>query len=97
MKYNFDYSEEKNLILREARGIGFEEIIDAVTSGDLVADLTHPKRKNQRILLVKIEKHIFVVPYVEDKERGASFLKTLYPNRKYSKMYQKNKKFYEKI
>ena len=91
MKYKFDYSEEKNLILKETGKIGFEEIIEAITKGDLIADLKHPKRENQRIFAVRIKNYIYSVPYVEDKKRNLAFLKTVYPSRKLTKTYMKGK------
>ena len=90
MKYRFDYSEEKNLILKETRGVNFEDVIDAIEKGDLIDDLKHPSRRkfpNQRILVVKIKGYIYLAPYVEDKKKGMVFLKTVYPSRKLSKSY----------
>jgi len=97
MNYKFDYSKQKDLILRETRGVGFEEIIDVIASEGYVADLKHPKKENQRILLVKFGTHIFIVPYVNDDKRELSFLKTAYPSRKYTRLYKKDKRFYKKL
>ena len=40
-------------------------------------------------MLFKYKRYIWVVPYVEDKE--TIFLKTLYPSRKYTKLYREGK------
>lgn len=39
MKYKFDYSPEKDLVLRETRKIEFEDIIDAIESGGLLRNI----------------------------------------------------------
>ena len=89
---DFDYNPEKDRWLRENRGIGFEEIIGAVDSGGLIADIKHPnklKYPNQRILAVKIKNYMFAVPYVYDTKRKLKFLKTIYANRRMTKKYIK--------
>lgn len=97
MKYKFDYSKQKDQILKETRGVGFEEIIDLIESGGLIADLKHPKRANQRLFFLSIDKLVYVVPYVYDSKRALRFLKTAYPSTKFTKLYQKDKKFYKKL
>ena len=92
MKYKFDYSSEKDLILRETRKIGFDEIIEAIESGKVLDDIDHFNKKrypNQRILIVNIDNKIYAVPYVIDKIRKVRFLKTIYPNRNLKKKYLK--------
>ena len=91
MRYNFDYSSEKDLILRETRNISFEEIIEAINKGNLISDLEHPRIKNQRIFVVKVKDYIYSVPYVHDKKRNTEFLKTAYPSRKLVRDYLKGK------
>ena len=90
MKYKFDYSEEKDAVLRAARGLGFREIVEEINNGNLLDDIDHfNKRKypNQRILIIKAENKVYAVPYVVDKIKKIKFLKTLYPNRKLKKKY----------
>ena len=92
MKYKFDYSSEKDLILRETRKIGFDEIIEAIESGKALDDIDHFNKKrypNQRILIVNINNKVYAVPYVIDKIRKVRFLKTIYPNRNLKKKYLK--------
>jgi hypothetical protein len=92
MNYKFDYSQEKDLVLRETRNISFDEIIEAIIKGNLIVDLKHPKRKNQRIFVVKVKGYIYSVPYVHDQKRNIEFLKTAYPSRKLTCEYLKGKK-----
>ncbi len=92
MKY-FDWNDEKNKILKKARGVSFEQVELAIASGDLLDRLRHPnaaKYPNQKVFLVKIEDYVYSVPHVEDDE--SIFLKTIIPNSKATKKYLGGKK-----
>ncbi|OGH15905.1 MAG: hypothetical protein A3C30_03695 [Candidatus Levybacteria bacterium RIFCSPHIGHO2_02_FULL_40_18] len=96
VKYKFDFSVEKNQILRQIRGVDFEDIIQAIKSGNLIEDKKNPNQKKyrgQKLLVVKIKTYLYVVPYIIDRKRQVLFLKTLYPSRKLTKKYLKT---YEK-
>ena len=71
MKYKFDYSKEKDLVLKETRSISFENVIKAYKQGKTLADLKHTseKRPNQKLLVVQIGKYAYVAPYVIDEKR----------------------------
>lgn len=56
-------------------------------SAELIAVKEHPGRGNQNIMLFKYKRYIWVVPYVENEKE--IFLKTLYPSRKYTKLYKR--------
>lgn len=94
MAYEFDYSEEKESILKKTRRISFTDIVEAVDKGKKVADLKHTNKKypNQKLLVVEIDKYIYIAPYVVDKKRKRYFLKTVYPSRKLTKKYIKHEK-----
>lgn len=50
--------------------------------------LSHPNKEkysNQKVLIVKLQNYIYVIPYVEDDEKY--FLKTIIPSRKMTKHY----------
>lgn len=90
VKYGFDYSEEKNIVLKETRRVGFEDIIDAIESGRLLENRDHPNQKKypgQKIFVVQVRRYAYVVPYVTDKRRKVLFLKTLFPSRQMTKKY----------
>lgn len=92
MKHRFDFSVEKNLVLKQTRGLGFEEIIEAISRDGLIGNIKHLNRKrypNQKIFIVKIKSYIYAVPYVFDRKRNLIFLKTIYPSRKLTKKYLK--------
>jgi ribosomal protein S3AE len=87
MKY-YDWSDEKNELLKKLRGVSFEQVVLAIVSGDLIDRIKHPnpeKYPNQKIFLVKIDNYIYSVPYVEDDKK--IFLKTIIPNSKETKKY----------
>lgn len=71
--------------LKRERGVSFEEII----RGKLIAVKKHPKKEHQDIMLVEYKSYIWIVPFI--KTDGEIFLKTLYPSRKYTKNYRKEK------
>ncbi|OGH18938.1 MAG: hypothetical protein A2868_03700 [Candidatus Levybacteria bacterium RIFCSPHIGHO2_01_FULL_40_15b] len=98
VRYKFDFSFEKNQILKQTRGVDFEDVIQAIKSGNLIDDKKNPNQKKyrgQKLFVVKIGVYIYVVPYVIDRKRQVLFLKTLYPSgkltKKYLKTYEKEK------
>lgn len=90
MRYRIDFSEEKNLLLKETRGIEFEDVIDAIAKGNIIDDFQNKKaHPNQRILAVRMRQYVYAVPYILDKKKGVVFLKTVYPSRVLTKKYSK--------
>lgn len=71
--------------LKKTRGVSFEEILRA----KLLAVKKHPERKEQSIMIFQHQGYVWLVPYVMDGKDF--FLKTLYPSRKYTKLYKKGK------
>ncbi len=69
--------------LKKTRGVSFEEII----KGEIINKENHPIHKHQKIMLINYKGYIWLVPYVETETE--IFLKTLYPSRKYTKIYRK--------
>ncbi len=87
MKY-IDWNVEKNEKLKEERGVSFDDAVNAIFEGRIFGKADHPNQKrypNQKMYLVQIGDYIFVVPFVQDKEK--IFLKTMFPSRKYTKKY----------
>ena len=77
------WSHLKSERVKRTRGVSFEEILSA----ELVGVKRHPKRESQDIMLFKYKSYIWIVPYVQEKDY--IFLKTLFPSRKYTKIYRK--------
>jgi hypothetical protein len=81
-------SEEKALLLKQKFGFGFERIIVALADGKLLDDRRHVSTErypHQRQLVVDIEGHAFIVPYVENED--GVFFKTFFPSRKATRDY----------
>jgi len=89
MHFNIEYSEEKNFLLKETRGVCFDEVLIAVEKEDIVDVLKHHNEKyqHQRILVLEINHYIYAVPYVINKDKKTIFLKTIYPSRVLTKKY----------
>lgn len=96
MTYTFRFALEKNQFLKEARGVSFEDIVNASLKNRMVANKPHFNKKrypNQNIMLMEIDGYIYLVPFVADKKKEELFLKTVYPSRKFTKLYlQRNEK-----
>ena len=82
------FSKEKDKWLRKVRKVGFEEVIKIINEGQIIDEIDHPKRKNQKFLIIRINDYIHVVPFVESERE--IFLKTIYKSRKFDKHYTKN-------
>ena len=82
------WSEEKNIIIKRAREIGFEHVEMALEQGRLLDIIDHPNKKkytHQYLMIININKYAYVVPFVDEKD--TYFLKTVFPSRKYTKLY----------
>ncbi len=79
----YKYSLEKNELLQQTRGVGFEEIISAINNGMILEIEDNPNYPNQKRLVVNYNNYAYIVPYV--REEDYIFLKTIYSSRKYNK------------
>lgn len=87
-----DYSPEKNLLLKQTRGISFEEVVLAIERGKVLDIIAHPntqKYHNQKIYVININYYVYLVPFVRQGEK--IFLKTIFPSRKLTKKYLQQK------
>lgn len=83
-----DWNSDKNQILIERYGVGFEDVAAAVENGRVLDVRKHPNRErypNQEQMILEIDNYAYVVPYVDDGD--VAFLKTLYPSRKATAKY----------
>ena len=86
MIISWDY--KKNELLKQSRGVSFEQVVAAIETDEIVEFFTHPNKSkypNQIIILINIEDYIYAVPTVIEKD--AIILKTIYPSRKYSRIF----------
>ena len=80
---HINWNTEKNLKLKESRGVCFEDAVYYIEKGDILDDYLHPNQKKyseQRIMVIGINHYAYLIPYVEDAEE--IFLKTIIPSRK---------------
>ena len=85
MKY-YNWDPSKNEKLKAERNISFEEIVFHIEQGDEVDVFAHPNQERypgQKISVVLIEGHAYLVPYVESETE--IFLKTIIPSRRATK------------
>jgi len=84
----FNWDKEKNKTLKKERGIGFEDIVEAIDN-DLLDVYDHPNQKvypGQKIYVVETLGYVYLVPFVSDGDK--KFLKTIIPSRKAKKIYK---------
>lgn len=84
----YAWDPEKNELLRQTRGISFEDVVFHIEAGDAVEIFEHPnqsKYPGQRVIVVRVEEYAYLVPYVENEEEV--FLKTIIPSRKATKKF----------
>lgn len=84
----YAWNSEKNDLLKEERGISFEEVVMNIQLGNEVDLFEHPNQERypgQKISVVLIEGYAYLVPFLESEEE--IFLKTIIPSRKATKQY----------
>jgi len=85
----FRFSDAKNDWLIRNRGIGFEDVIDAISEGDVLKTVEHPNQQKypgQQIMVVRINDYPYCVPFSIDEQTIE--LKTAYPSRRYRYLIQ---------
>lgn len=88
-----NWDNEKNIELKETRGISFEIVTQYIEQGKILDILEHPnkiKYSKQQIFVLNINEYVYLVPFVEEKNEV--FLKTIIPSRKATRNYLKEKK-----
>ena len=84
----YAWDPEKNAILKDSRGVSFEQVVLNIELGNEVDLFDHPNQRQypgQRISVVVIEDYAYLVPFVENEDE--IFLKTIIPSRKATKQY----------
>jgi len=73
----------KSARLKKIRGLSFEDILK--TRFIRIDD--HHNRDDQKLMFFEYRGQVWVVPFIENEKE--IFLKTLYPSRKHTKLYQR--------
>jgi uncharacterized DUF497 family protein len=87
MKIIWDTDKNKTLI--KERGVSFDEFAALILEGAYLDILPNPARKNQEMFIVPYNDYTYVVPFVTDNENDCIALKTIFPSRKYHRLYSK--------
>ena len=89
----FRWDNEKNEMLRENRGVCFEQVVVLMERGDVLDTIEHPNQDRypgQKIAIIRIDDYAYLVPYLEKSEE--LFLMTIIPSRKATNKYVRAKK-----
>lgn len=89
----FRWDNEKNELLKNARGVCFEQVVLLMEKGEVLDTIEHPNQEmypGQKIAVVLIDAYAYLVPYVEHNEE--IFLKTIIPSRKATNKFVREKK-----
>jgi uncharacterized DUF497 family protein len=79
----FRWPPDKNELLKQERGVSFEDITMAVEAGGLLEIVPHQnpaKYPRQKIMVVEVAGYAFLVLFIEEEDHF--FLKTIIPSRK---------------
>ena len=83
-----NWNTKKSELLKELRGVSFEDLVYHIEKGDVLDDYLHPnqqKYSGQRIMVISLDNYAYLVPYMENEEE--LFLKTIIPSRKATEKY----------
>jgi len=89
----FQWDNEKNELLRNNRGVCFEQVVILMERADVLETVGHPnqnKYPGQKIATVMIDDYAYLVPYVQKNDE--IFLKTIIPSRKATNKFMRSKK-----
>jgi hypothetical protein len=89
----FQWDNEKNELLKNSRGVCFEQVVILMEKEDILETIEHPnqnKYPGQKIATVMIDDYAYLVPYVQKNDE--IFLKTIIPSRKATNKYMRSKK-----
>lgn len=85
----FRYDALKDDLLKQQRGLGFEEVIDLITKGYGLAVRDHHNMRDyhhQKIIEIDVRGYVYCIPCVVSED--TVFLKTIFPSRKATQVYK---------
>lgn len=86
MRRKVVWDEGKNEWLKVHRGISFSDFEDQVLEQKFIALLENPTRQNQSMFICRYKNYTYAIPFVKEGRRTI-VLKTIYPSRKYHKLF----------
>ena len=87
---NIIWDKGKNKTLKLERNLSFEIFADIILDKKYLDILENPARKDQMIFIIEYKEYTHVVPFIIDDEDNI-VLKTVFPSRKFHKIYGGNK------
>jgi len=84
MQILWDSGKNKKLIAQ--RGLSLETFASLILEKKYHVVLKNPVREDQKIFVIPFNDYTYVVPFIIDREKNI-ILKTVFPSRKYHKMY----------
>ena len=89
----FRWDNDKNELLKNSRGVCFEQVVILMEREDILETIEHPnqnKYPGQKIATVMIDDYAYLVPYIQESDE--IFLKTIIQSRKATNKYMRSKK-----
>jgi uncharacterized DUF497 family protein len=80
------WDDDKSRKLMVERGISLDEIAGLILNKKYCAILKNPSREGQKIFVIPYRDYTHVVPFVIDENKNI-VLKTVFPSRKFHKIY----------
>jgi len=80
------WDEKKNIKLKLGRNISFETVSEIIVNKQYLDILDNPSRVDQNLFVIEVNKYIYAVPFIIDKESNI-VLETIFPSRKLNKIY----------
>ena len=86
IKMRIIWDDDKNRKLIAERGLSFEIFASLILEKKYSAILKNPSNPEQKIFIMSFQDYTYVVPFVVDNDQNL-ILKTVFPSRKYHKIY----------
>ncbi|MCL2793399.1 MAG: hypothetical protein FWD87_09945 [Spirochaetaceae bacterium] len=80
------WNDEKNSKLIAERGLSLETFASLILEKKYLVILKSPSRAEQKIFIISFQNYTYVVPFIIDCKQNI-ILKTVFPSRKYHKIY----------
>ena len=80
------WDAEKNRKLIAERGLSLEAFAAMILERKYIDILKNPSRMDQKIFIIPFLNYTYVVPFIVDEDKNI-VLKTVFPSRKYHKLY----------
>ena len=86
---NYKWNLEKNALLKEERGVCFEDVVAQIYEDNILDIIKYPNEEKyleQKIYIILLQNYTHMIPFVKDGDE--IFLKTIVPSRKMHKLYK---------